>query len=317
MQRFEVITKFILALASSVFLLISGVVIPPAGIVTIPLVPQPVLFFGLKYGAGLGVGVLFAAIVIFLIFTGEALALAYSIFAIMVGLLFSLLGRLRSVELLVTAVAAAMLGSAAGLLLHLYGSWAAMTQDFRASLIENLTAATRVHEKMGFPQESLDALRERTPALVEQMLQLLPGLLFVSFCLIVLLNILFLCRRFPERRAQWLSLSTFREWKCPEPLVWAFIACGFALFVPTAEAVQIVALNILLVIGVCYFIQGLAILAFFFHKNNVPRFLRSATYVLIIFQQMFTVVVAALGLFDLWADFRRLKKKDLKPSQVS
>lgn len=317
MQRFEVITKFILALASSVFLLISGVVIPPAGIVTIPLVPQPVLFFGLKYGAGLGVGVLFAAIVIFLIFTGEALALAYSIFAIMVGLLFSLLGRLRSVELLVTAVAAAMLGSAAGLLLHLYGSWAAMTQDFRASLIENLTAATRVHEKMGFPQESLDALRERTPALVEQMLQLLPGLLFVSLCLIVLLNILFLCRRFPERRAQWLSLSTFREWKCPEPLVWAFIACGFALFVPTAEAVQIVALNILLVIGVCYFIQGLAILAFFFHKNNVPRFLRSATYVLIIFQQMFTVVVAALGLFDLWADFRRLKKKDLKPSQVS
>ena len=317
MQRFEVITKFILALASSVFLLISGVVIPPAGILTIPLVPQPVLFFGLKYGAGLGVGVLFAAIVIFLVFTGEALALAYSIFAIMVGLLFSLLGRLRSVELLVTAVAAAMLGSAAGLLLHLYGSWAAMTQDFRASLIENLTAATRVHEKMGFPQESLDALRERTPALVEQMLQLLPGLLFVSLCMIVLLNILFLCRRFPDRRAQWLSLSTFREWKCPEPLVWAFIACGFALFVPTAEAVQIVALNILLVIGVCYFIQGLAILAFFFHKNNVPRFLRSATYVLIIFQQMFTVVVAALGLFDLWADFRRLKKKDLKPSQVS
>lgn len=317
MQRFEVVTKFILALASTVFLLISGVVIPPAGIVTIPLVPQPVLFFGLKYGAGLGVGVLFAAIVIFLIFTGEALALAYSVFAIMVGLLFSLLGRLRSVELLVTAVAAAMLGSAAGLLLHLYGSWAAMTQDFRASLIENLTAATRVHERMGFPQESLDALRERTPALVEQMLQLLPGLLFVSLCLIVLLNILFLCRRFPERRAQWLSLSTFREWKCPEPLVWAFIACGFVLFVPTAEAVQIVAINILLVIGVCYFIQGLAILAFFFHKNNVPRFLRSATYVLIIFQQMFTVVVAALGLFDLWADFRRLKKKDLKPSRVS
>src|SRR5687768_6893296 len=206
MQRLEVITKFILALASTVFLLISGVVIPPAGIVTIPLVPQPVLFFGLKYGAGLGVGVLFAAIIIFLVFTGEALALAYSIFAVMVGLLFSLLGRLRSVELLVTAVAAAMLASAAGLLLHLYGSWAAMTQDFRASLIENLTAATRVHEKMGFPQESLDALREKTPALVEQMLQLLPGLLFVSLCLIVLFNILVLCRRL-DRKSTRLNSS--------------------------------------------------------------------------------------------------------------
>jgi uncharacterized protein YybS (DUF2232 family) len=317
MQRLEIIIKFILALASSVFLLISGVVIPPAGIIAIPLVPQPVLFFGLKYGAGLGVGVLFAAVVIFLIFTGEALALAYSIFGLMVGLLFSLLGRLRSIELLVTGVAAAMLAAATGLLLHLYGSWAAMTQDFRTSLIDNLTAAMRVHEKMGFPQESLDLVMERTPALVEQMLRLLPGLFFVSLCLIVLLNILFLCRRFPDRRAQWLSVATFREWKCPEPTVWAFIACGFALFVPTAEVVQIVAVNILLVIGVCYFIQGLAIVAFFFHKNNVPRFLRVATYVLIIFQQMFTVVVAALGLFDLWGDFRRLKKKDLNPSQAS
>jgi uncharacterized protein YybS (DUF2232 family) len=135
--------------------------------------------------------------------------------------------------------------------------------------------------------------------------------------LIVLFNILFLCRRFPDRRAQWLSVPTFREWNCPEHLVWVLVACGFVLFVPTPEAVQTVAVNILLVIGVCYFIQGLAIVAFFFHKNNVPRFLRSATYVLIVFQQMFTLVVATLGLFDLWVDFRRLKKKDLKPSQAS
>jgi uncharacterized protein YybS (DUF2232 family) len=75
--------------------------------------------------------------------------------------------------------------------------------------------------------------------------------------------------------------------------------------------------NILLIAAVGYFVQGLAVVAYFFHKNNVPRFLRSATYILIIFQQMFTVLVAALGLFDLWGDFRRLKKKNLTPSQAS
>jgi uncharacterized protein YybS (DUF2232 family) len=317
MQRLEIITKFILAVASTVFLLISGVMIPPAGMILIPLVPQPVLFFGLKYGTGLGLGVLFAAVIVFLIFTGEALALAYSIFAIMVALLFRLLGRLRSVELLVTVVGAAMFSASAGLLFHVYASWAAMIQDFRANLIDNLTGAMRVHEKMGFPQESMDVLKERTPELVDQLLQLLPGLLFVSLCLIVLVNILFLCRRFPERRAQWLSVENFRKWKCPEYLIWPFIACGFALFVPTLEVVGTVAANVILVVGVCYFIQGLAIVAYFFDKNNVPRFLRSATYVLIVFQQMFTLLVAALGLFDLWGDFRRLKKNDLNPSRAS
>lgn len=317
MLRLEVLVKFFLALASTVFLLISGVVLPAAGVILMPFVPQPVLLFGLKYGAGLGAGVLIAALVCLFVLAGEALGFVYSVFAVMVGLLFWLLGRLRAIELLVTAVAAAMLATAAGILLYFYGSWGTMTQDLRASLIDNLTVALRVHEKMGFPQESLNLFSEKIPEIVEQMLRLLPSLLFVSLCLVVLLNVLFLLRRFPERREQWLSIATFREWKCPEPLVWALIACGFAVFVPASEWVTIVALNVLLVTGVCYFIQGLAIVAFFFHKNNVPRFLRSATYILIIFQQIFTLLVAALGLFDLWGDFRRLKKNNLNPSQAS
>jgi len=317
MQRLEITIKFFLALASTIFLLISGVVLPAAGVILIPFVPQPVLLFGLKYGIGLGLAVLVTALVGLFVLGGEALGFVYSIFALMVALLFWLLGRLRAIELLVTGVAAGMLAAAAGVSLHFYGSWGAMIQEFRASLNDNLTAALRVHEKMGFPQESLNLFREKIPDVVEQMLNILPGLLFVSLCLVVLLNVLFLWRRFPDRRTQWLSITTFREWKCPEPLVWALIACGFAFFVPANEAVTIVALNVLLVTGVCYFIQGLAIVAFFFHKNNVPRFLRSATYILIIFQQIFTLLVAALGLFDLWGDFRRLKKKDLNPSQAS
>jgi len=317
MQRLEIILRFFLALASTVFLLIAGVVLPAAGVLLIPFVPQPVLLFGLKYGAGLGVAVLVAAMIGLFVFAGEALGFVYSVFAVMVGLLFWLLGRLRVVELLVTGVAAAMLATAAGVLLYFYGSWGAMTQDVRGSLIDNLTVALRVHEKLGFPQENLNLFREKIPEIVEQMLQILPGLLFGSLCLVVLLNILFLWRRFPDRRAQWLSVATFREWKCPEQLVWALIACGFAFFVPASEVVTIVAVNVLLVTGVCYFIQGLAIVAFFFHKNNVPRFLRSATYILIIFQQIFTLLVAALGLFDLWGDFRRLKKNNLNPSQAS
>ena len=116
MLRLEILIKFFLALASTVFLLISGVVLPAAGVILMPFVPQPVLLFGLKYGAGLGAGVLIAALVCLFVLAGEALGFVYSVFAIMVGLLFWLLGRLRAVELLVTAVAAAMLATAAGIL---------------------------------------------------------------------------------------------------------------------------------------------------------------------------------------------------------
>jgi hypothetical protein len=45
--------------------------------------------------------------------------------------------------------------------------------------------------------------------------------------------------------------------------------------------------------------------------------LRGLTYVLIIFQQIFTLLVVGLGLFDLWGDFRRLGKNNLTPSRAS
>ena len=108
-----------------------------------------------------------------------------------------------------------------------------------------------------------------------------------------------------------------REWKGPEATVWGLIACGFVLFIPGMEFVQVFSVNVLLIVAACYFAQGLAVVAYFFHKNNVPRFLRGLTYLLIVFQQIFTLLVTGLGLFDLWGDFRRLDKKHLTPSQAA
>jgi uncharacterized protein YybS (DUF2232 family) len=261
--------------------------------------------------------VLIAALVLLLAVAGKELALIYGILAFMTVLLFGLLGRLRSIELLVSGIAGTIFILTCGVLFYFYGSWSALVQDLHRSLDENLLAALRVHAKMGFPQDSLDLLKERIPQVVQTTLQFLPGLLFVGLALTVLVNIVFLCRRFPARRAQWLCAENFREWKAPEPLVWGLIACGFVIFIPGLQFLRIFAFNILLVIGAAYFIQGLAVIAYFFHKNNVPRFLRGVTYVLIAFEQIFTLLVVGLGLFDLWGDFRRLGKNNLNPSQAS
>ncbi|HEY7221539.1 MAG TPA: DUF2232 domain-containing protein [Candidatus Binatia bacterium] len=317
MPRIEVISRFILALVSSMFLFIGGISVPPLGVILLPLVAQPALVFGVKYGIGSGLGVVGVAIALFVIFASEDLAMFYSVFAVLAGLLLALLGRIRAIEYLVVIAATVLLSMTAGMCFYFYGSWSALFQDLHAGLMQQLASAAQVQEKMGLSQESLQVLKAQAPFIVETILRLLPALLFLSFAFIVLVNILYLGRRFPERRAQWFSLPFLREWKGPEPLVWALIACGFAVFVPGVAILRAIALNLLLVIAACYFAQGLAVIAFFFHKNNVPRFLRAVTYVLIIFQQIFTLVVVGLGLFDLWGDFRRLRKDNLTPSQAS
>ena len=316
MQRLEVISKFLLALASSVFLFMSGISLPPLGVLVLPFVAQPVLLFSLKYGIGGGLAVLGIAFLVFIIIA-EELALIYALFAVMTALLLALLGRIRAIEYLVCSIAVAMLSMTAGLAYYFFGSWATMFRDLRASLTQQLAAALTVQEKMGLPQDSLAMIKEQVPQIVEMMLRLLPALLLLSFAFIVLINLLYLARRFPERRGQWFSLPHLREWKTPESLVWGLIASGFVLFLPGAGLLRVAALNLLLVLGACYFAQGLAVIAYFFNKNNVPRFLRGLTYVLIIFQQIFTLLVVGLGLFDLWGDFRRLGKDRLTPSQAA
>lgn len=317
MQQLSVISRSLLALASSLFLFMAGVAMPAAGVVLFPFVPYPALSLGLRYGMGWGAAVLAGAILLLVIFTGKDVASIYGLFALIAVLLFALLGRLRAIEYLVAAVAGVVFAAAGGLLAYLFGSWGTMTRELHESMMQHMTSALGAYEKMGLSKDSLDLLREQVPQLAQTLFQLLPGLIFLSLAFTVLVNVLLLCRRFPERRGEWLSLDHLRDWKGPEPLVWGLIASGFVLLAPGVEVLNAFAFNVLLVIAACYFAQGLAIIAFFFHKNNVPRFLRGITYVLIVFQQIFTLMVVGLGLFDLWGDFRRSKKNNLTPSQAS
>ena len=55
-------------------------------------------------------------------------------------------------------------------------------------------------------------------------------------------------------------------------------------------------------------LAGLAIVSFFMKKSPLPKGFRYLIYFLIFAQQIATLLVVAAGLFDLWADFRKLNK---------
>ena len=317
MRRMEVIKSFFLALVSTIFLFLSGVAVPLVGVLLIPLVPQPTLAFGLKWGKGYGMGLLFLVTLLFFFLGGKELALGYFLFALMVALLFFSFGRGWSIEHAVVGTATGMLAAAGAALWYFFCSLSMLHRTLRTVLRENLEISLKVYEKVGFSGESLDVLRESAPQIIEMILRILPALAFVGFVAVILINLFFLYRRFPDHHALLASTGDIREWKSPEPLVWCFIVSGFSLFLPGWGVAKALALNFFLVIAVFYFLQGLAIVAYYFHHKKVPLFLRSLAYALIVFEQFFTIFVVGLGLFDLWGDFRRLKKKDLNPSQVS
>jgi uncharacterized protein YybS (DUF2232 family) len=87
------------------------------------------------------------------------------------------------------------------------------------------------------------------------------------------------------------------------------------LFVPVEEIV-ILGMNLLIVVCMIYLFQGLAIASFYFARKQTPRMFRFFFYGLIMIQQYMLVIVVALGLFDLWVDFRK-RIRDVNSEDVN
>ncbi len=205
---------------------------------------------------------------------------------------------------LVTAIGAFLLwtslhGTEAGFL-------KALEEDFGNSVTSTLQQYGALSKDHG---EMNDAVQRVIPVMV----RLFPAIAVSSAILISWVNLL-VTRRYCRNRG--VSLPPWGEWshwKAGESLVWGVIAAGFSLLLPV-KMLQLVGLNVLMVMGTIYLLQGFSILAFYFERWNLPRALRAFLYALLFVQQYLALGAVLLGLFDVWADFRRLSKKPVEPA---
>ncbi len=129
-----------------------------------------------------------------------------------------------------------------------------------------------------------------------------PGLAIVASALMNLLTVWFLARfgiYLPGRR--------FADWRASELLVWPLIVAGFLHVLAEGVAGQIGS-NLLVVLLLVYYLQGLAVVTYMFDKRQVHPFLRNLIYLLVLFANPLPLLVAGVGLFDLWINFRKDRK---------
>ena len=142
------------------------------------------------------------------------------------------------------------------------------------------------------------------PAQVETLLQrLLPGLLVTNMALVAWLNVV-LARQLITLLGWGEADPPLYYWAAPERLIFVLLGAGSLLLVPLAGA-RLIGLNLIMVVAVFYFFQGLAVVATWFNRLGLPRLLRLIGYPLLFLNPFFFLIIT-LGLMDLWLDFRRL-----------
>lgn len=155
------------------------------------------------------------------------------------------------------------------------------------------------------------SLQQIIPILV----RLMPGFSLATSLLIAWLNVLVARRYFRTHRVVPPDWPEWSRWKAPEKLVWAVIGAGFSLLMVDG-GMRIVSLNILIVLGTVYLLQGLAIVAYYADKWKIPKFLRALIYGFLLLQQFATLGAILMGFFDMWFDFRRIAPKPSEPAQA-
>ncbi len=140
-----------------------------------------------------------------------------------------------------------------------------------------------------------------------------PALMLINSIVVVWLNVL-LSRGVLVHTAELEETPPLSVWEAPGFLIFALIGAGFMMMVPV-DWIGTLGLNLLLVSALVYFFQGLAIIAHTFQRFQVPRFLRFMLYPWLVLLKPAMLVVALLGMTDLWLDYRQLHPPPAKDDE--
>jgi uncharacterized protein YybS (DUF2232 family) len=170
--------------------------------------------------------------------------------------------------------------------------------------IERLRSDAVLQElgKGGMPPERLAEFKEQVGELVGALGVVYPAFWVIAAAVLVAVNAALLRLYLLRRDPGWLEDGEFERVRFPLPLVMAFVVSGAAVALPLARPA---AYNVLLVVAFFFALQGLAVVAFYARRLAAPPLLRLFALVLVLVNPWAPQILALLGLFDNWFDFRR------------
>ncbi len=152
--------------------------------------------------------------------------------------------------------------------------------------------------------EMLYRLQEGVTQVRELLPRVLPGILGCTVVTTVWINLVggnSIVLRHRPVLAPWPS---YGNWRLPDHLVWPAIASMILLLFGHGIG-QTIGITTTLICGLLYFFQGLAVSLSFMDRWQVPRLVRFLFYILVVIQSYGLVLLAIIGLADVWADFRK------------
>ncbi|MBF0359606.1 MAG: DUF2232 domain-containing protein [Oligoflexia bacterium] len=193
-------------------------------------------------------------------------------------------------------------------------------KDYVIKKVEHISAEFKKNEKKYFPQKNKDAREtaivfSKPELLAEEIIKTLPLTIFVGIIFSLWANLALLLRfliRYGNPTNYPYSIKDLLYFKVPDYFIWPLITLLVLMLSGSYinQNVGIIAKNLLFCLGLFYFFQGFGILIELFNLLKLDGIFRSLLIVLTVVTSYW--ILALVGLFDLWVDFRALLNKKFK-----
>ncbi|HBQ21718.1 MAG: hypothetical protein A2Z91_03095 [Deltaproteobacteria bacterium GWA2_38_16] len=266
------------------------------------LAPVPLIYGHFRYGRILGFIFLITSLLLMgLLETSPLIPLFFLLFVILIAFVFSEISKkklpienllIRSIGVLLICYTGILFFISKG---HPYEYVLNVGNQYVSSLphiLENKNVPANLTQW----KESLIELSKNAAPFTARFIQeklvayIICGLLLTLWLTIVILKNLHIS----------VTSNDLSQWKAPDHLVWAFIAT-FLFSELTIPVLTPISKNILTILFVIYFLQGLSIATFYFSYKKYSRIQKSVGYILL---SVFPFLTTCFGFFDLWINFR-------------
>lgn len=172
---------------------------------------------------------------------------------------------------------------------------------------EQRNVSAKLYSDLGL-SELATAVDAMTDTIIHYMVLLLPGITIASSVLQAACCYGF-SRTLIVRRpgvVSFFPVNPLAEWHAPDVWVWGLIAALILIIMPQ-EATKIAGWNLGIIYSIVYLAQGVAIIEYYLRKGRIQPVIRSLIHVFILMLPPVIACAIALGVVDIWADFRKVR----------
>ena len=289
---------------------------PPLGALIGVLAPAPLIFVYLQRGQVVGLILMGLVFIVLMLLAGPAQAMLFAAeYVVMATILAETVKAQLTMDKCIFLSALGSMVLATFFLFVLFGGETSLIEFFQQQIMKHFDLSMEALKSMGENQADLDSMQEAFEETSRMFASAYPAFIMVGTLITAAVN--FFLVRFIWVKLYGKTLfrqEKFSELVLPDFLIWALILSSASLFF-IGSSIGALGINLFALVMLVYFFQGLAVTVHILKRKKAHFVLWGLVFLMIVIQPILMGFVIGLGVFDIWVDFRKIRKINTEISE--